>query len=435
MNYFRESKLSKENDLFGYYIISEFDLAYDLSKIIDLVNPTLSNHHHRVAYIAAAIASNLNLPPKTTATVIIASLIHDIGLMLQSEINDISKFDLENYEGLSHAKVGAYLVQRINSFKHLANIIENHHNRWIDNQSDNEALIIHLADRIDVLLKRGTPAYYQRKEVTQKIKSNRGNLFKPEHVDAFLELYDKEFFWLDLDMPDKNKMLRRYFTFEHIIFDKEELVSFTMFLSQIIDFRCSFTATHSAGVSEVAYTLGRLCGLPEHMQVNLKIAGFLHDLGKLAISPAIINKNGELLYEEKVEIKKHPYYTFYALNSLDIFENIKHWAAFHHEFLDGSGYPFHLHGKRLDKGCRIMTVADIFTAVTEDRPYRKGMKKEDVKEILSNLVTTGKIDKEIVGVLLENYEEIDTLRTIAQNAVSNKYNNFKELFFSRSQNN
>lgn len=433
MNYFRTNTLSMENDLFGYYIISEFDLAYDLSKIIDLVNPALSNHHHRVAYIAAAIASELGMSSETIAKIIVASLLHDIGFMLQSEINNISKFDLENYEMLNHSKVGAYLVDKIESFKHLSDIINHHHDKWIENkETEDEALIIHLSDRIDVLLRRDTPAFYQRKDVIEKIKTYSGIFFKPEHVDAFLELYDKEFFWLDVDMPDKNKMLKKYFTFDHIIFDKNEIISFTMFLSQIIDFRCSFTATHSSGVAEVAFTLGRLCGLPEHMMINLKVAGFLHDLGKLAVNPAIINKNGQLLYEEKVEIKMHPYYTFYALNSLDIFENIKQWAAFHHEFLDGSGYPFHLNHKRLDKGCRIMTVADIFTALSEDRPYRKGMEKDEIIKTLNNLVTAGKIDREIVQILLNNYEEADILRRECQEAISKRFNNFKELFYSKT---
>jgi len=188
----------------------------------------------------------------------------------------------------------------------------------------------------------------------------------------------------------------------------------------LIDFRCSFTATHSAGVAAVASKIGELMKLPAFMVTNLKIAGFLHDLGKLSIDPFILYKDGPLSYEERMEIKKHVYYTYYALNSMDIFENIKEWAAFHHEYLDGTGYPFHLSSDRLDTGSRIMTVSDIFTALTEDRPYRKGLPKHNSLEIINKMVSAGKLDPIVVKTLINHYEEIDEVRKISQLVASSK---------------
>jgi len=428
MRFFEKSKSTITDDLNGSYVISAFDLAYNLSKIIDLVNRDLSNHHHRVAYISAAIASACGLTHEKIINTVIAALIHDIGVMLDSEFKELSKFDSSESSKLSHSAVGAFLVSRIESFKHLSDIISKHHFQYSKYpEVEDEALIIHLADRIDVLLKRATPAYYQRDDIKKLISEYSGKYFKPSHVDSFLSLYDKEFFWLDIDAPYKDKLLKKYFIFDTLVLSKEDILSFTHFLSHIIDFRCSFTATHSAGVSSVASKLGELIGLPEHMTTNLRIAGYLHDLGKLAINPYIINKNGQLSTDERIEIKKHTYYTYYVLNSMDIFENIKEWAAFHHEFLDGTGYPFHLEGDRLDLGCRIMTVADIFTALSEDRPYRKGLAKTQILETLIKLCSSGKIDRDVVNTVIKNYDEIESVRKLSQLVVTQKYQEFRNL--------
>lgn len=428
MDFFTKTKTPIFDDLNGSYIISSFDLAYNISKIIDLVNPDLSNHHHRVAYISAAIATAYGLDKKRVTDTVIAALIHDIGVMLESEFKELSKFEITEATKLNHSNVGAFLISKIDTFKHLSDIISKHHlpyNKFPN--TEDEALIIHLADRIDILLKRGTPAYYQKTDIKNQITHYSGKYFKPEHVEALLSIYDREFLWLDIEAPDKDRIMKKYFVFDTLILDKDEILSFTNFLSHIIDFRCSFTATHSAGVASVASKIGELYGLPQYMITNLKIAGYLHDLGKLAINPYIINKNGSLSLDERIEIKKHTYYTFYALNSMDIFENIKEWAAFHHEFLDGSGYPFHLSAERLDIGCRIMTVADIYTALSEDRPYRKGMEKNQIIEILQNLVRDHKIDPEIVDIVVKHFDEIENTRKLSQLIVSQKYQEFRNI--------
>ena len=82
-------------------------------------------------------------------------------------------------------------------------------------------------------------------------------------------------------------------------------------------------------------------------------------------------------------IKGHTYHTFRILHTIGGMPRITEWAAFHHEWLDGNGYPFRHEGKDLTLGARIMAVADVFTAITEDRPYRKGMAREDVLSVLN----------------------------------------------------
>ena len=120
-------------------------------------------------------------------------------------------------------------------------------------------------------------------------------------------------------------------------------------------------------------------------------------------------------------MKEHAYYSFRILNRISGFEDIAVWAALHHEKLDGNGYPFHMGREKLPLGSRIMAVADIFSATTEDRPYRKGMEKERVVSILREDAERGKLSKEVVELLVMHYDEINACRERASRAASEKY--------------
>lgn len=105
-------------------------------------------------------------------------------------------------------------------------------------------------------------------------------------------------------------------------------------------------------------------------------------------------------------MKLHVYYTYRILERIEGIELINEWGAFHHERLDGSGYPFGLKDKDLSLGSRIMQIADIFTALTENRPYRKGLDRYDAIEIIRSLVRDDKLDKDVFSVLEANLELI-----------------------------
>ena len=87
-------------------------------------------------------------------------------------------------------------------------------------------------------------------------------------------------------------------------------------------------------------------------------------------------------------------------------DKVRDWAAFHHERLDGSGYPFHLKGNELDLGSRILALADITTALSEDRPYRKGFSKGEIMDILWEQVREDKVDGDVVRALEKNFDYI-----------------------------
>lgn len=105
-------------------------------------------------------------------------------------------------------------------------------------------------------------------------------------------------------------------------------------------------------------------------------------------------------------IKQHPYYTYRILEQIDGFQTIAEWAALHHETLDGSGYPFRVGEDSLHLGSRMVAVADVFTALSENRPYRQGLDLKEIENIMRGMVSNRKLDAAVVSDLFINSSEL-----------------------------
>lgn len=208
----------------------------------------------------------------------------------------------------------------------------------------------------------------------------------------------------------------------------DDLVSLARIYSQLIDFRSPFTSRHSASVAGVAVKLAELMYFSPLECKRMLIAGFLHDLGKLTIDNAILEKQAALNPEEFDAIRSHTYYTYKLLSHDPVFNEIREWAAFHHERLNGSGYPFHIGDAGLSLGARIMAVADVFSALCEKRPYKDAMPKDKVCSILNGMVESGSLDKNVVDVAVENFEIcLDTCTKCGEDAVA-EYKRIQEIY-------
>jgi HD-GYP domain-containing protein (c-di-GMP phosphodiesterase class II) len=141
----------------------------------------------------------------------------------------------------------------------------------------------------------------------------------------------------------------------------------------------------------------------------------------LAVPNDILEKNGKLNDEEFGFMRKHTYYTYAVLSKINSLEHIAAWAAHHHERQDGNGYPFHVKGNDFSKLARVMAVADVMTALTEDRPYRQGMSRDKTEEILNNMAQDGGIDSSIVRLANRNFLCINDARIKAQREAGNEY--------------
>jgi response regulator RpfG family c-di-GMP phosphodiesterase len=408
-----------KND-FGNISVNLFEMALSLSNALDLIFPTLYNHHKQVCYISTVIAEELDLCTEEYRNIFLASILHDIGAVSLTEDLDIAEFDTQHCH--AHGIHGSRFFEIFTPLKSSANLIKHHHVNW-DNGNGNVfkseivpigSHIIHLADRVSVLIKSGTPVFGQVPLLVSKIKECVGGRFHPKVSEAFFKVSEKESFWLDITSPFLENVLKEKFKNQIIELDIEGLLEFSKFYSSIIDSRSKFTSNHSCGVAISGEILATKLELPERDCLKIKVAGYLHDLGKLVVPKHILEKPGKLSEEEWNIVKTHTYYTYSIIKNVHGLEEIAEIASFHHETLNGTGYPFHHNSDFLSIGARIIAVSDVYTALAEDRPYRSGMPKAEIETVLKNMVRTQKLDGTLVNILLTHYDEIDILRRCAQ---------------------
>jgi putative nucleotidyltransferase with HDIG domain len=152
--------------------------------------------------------------------------------------------------------------------------------------------------------------------------------------------------------------------------------------ADIVDAKSPFTGTHSSRVADVAEGLAARLGLPAPEVVNVRRAGLLHDLGKLGVPNTVLDKPGHLDGSEMEVIRRHPELTLRILDTIPTFADVAELAACHHERLDGTGYFRGMTAPELALGARIVAVADVFEALTADRPYRTAMPVEAALAIM-----------------------------------------------------
>ena len=215
----------------------------------------------------------------------------------------------------------------------------------------------------------------------------------------------------------------------------------------LVDLRTfdDYTYSHSLNVTVLSVVLGTALKLSRDTIYELAIGALIHDTGKMFIEKKILNKPGKLSIEEFAEIKKHSELGFqYLFNNADIPENAKIAALHHHEQYNGNGYPNGLAGGEISLFGRIITAADVYDALSSDRPYRKAMLPSDAVEYIMGgygsmfdpdivkvfikkvapypIGTCVRLSSGDMGIVIKNYEET-SLRPIVKLIINNKPTN------------
>lgn len=149
-----------------------------------------------------------------------------------------------------------------------------------------------------------------------------------------------------------------------------------------VEAKDKYTHGHSENVMKYTMILARHLKLSKKEIEQIKYAGLLHDIGKIGVDEAILNKPGKLTNEEFEQIKKHPVIGAHIISNVPFFKSLVPLIRHHHEFYDGTGYPDELVGNQIPFGAQILSVADAFEAMTSNRPYRKAMPYEKAFSIL-----------------------------------------------------
>ena len=222
-------------------------------------------------------------------------------------------------------------------------------------------------------------------------KHRRGRWFDPSLVDAFLRFCGDREFWVALDAPDVSKWEPPDLALPG---DDARLDRISEAFARVIDAKSPFTAHHSQRVAEIADGIAMVLDFGADERRTLRRAALLHDIGKLAISNRILDKPGKLSAEEFRAVQTHPAHTLRILERAPCFADLADLAANHHEKLDGSGYPRSLGADALDLPMRVLAVADIYEALTADRPYRGPLPVEEALAIIDRDVP-GRLDVDV----------------------------------------
>lgn len=413
------------------YNINFFDFLNCLTNITDWIIPQLGNHHKQVALISLRLAEELNISPQEQKHLLNAAILHDIGAISLKE--RLATLNFENTGGQAHAEAGYYLLKDFEPATQAAKIIRYHHTPWktsdieLNKQVPFASRILFLADHISLMLNKKENVLKQSHNIIKRIFSSNDNLFEPNSLRAFLNLAEKEAFWLDIVSPLIDNQLKAFASNNLLLLDKDLLLEFANVFRKIIDFRNPFTATHSSGVSASAHFLGNVAGLCPHTCFELKAAGYIHDLGKMAVPVSILESENKLTNEEFNQMRSHTFYTYRVLEPMKDLERINKYGAYHHERIDGTGYPFKLKDKELPFGSKVLAVADVFTALMEDRPYRKGMKLENALNIIQKMGENKKLDLQITSLLENCADELNETRIKAQTDSRTEYNKLVDV--------
>ncbi|MBU9711577.1 HD-GYP domain-containing protein [Evansella tamaricis] len=183
--------------------------------------------------------------------------------------------------------------------------------------------------------------------------------------------------------------------------ERENLINLTAVLAESLDARDKYTSYHSKNVAYYSSEIGKGMGLPTKICEILYVGGLLHDVGKIGVPEAILNKPSKLTDEEFEKIKQHPSIGYNMLKHIPDFRknSILDIVLHHHERFDGKGYPARLKGEEIPLGARITAIADAFDAMTSRRIYRDDKGLEYALNELTNGENT-QFDPEITKTFL-----------------------------------
>jgi putative nucleotidyltransferase with HDIG domain len=219
------------------------------------------------------------------------------------------------------------------------------------------------------------------------LQERSGTWFDPQLVRIALSLHQQGTLWANCSPGDSEEDTRRAVLdldagTRHQL-EPGRVDQICEAFADVVDAKSHFTFRHSIGVADAAFGIAETMGLPADRVQLVRRAALLHDIGKLSISNTILDKRAVLSASEWNAVRQHPRTTRLILERVRSFREMAVIAGEHHEKLDGSGYPDKLTARDLSLESRIIAVADVFGALSEDRPYRAGINLQDTLSIMT----------------------------------------------------
>ncbi|WP_305097789.1 HD-GYP domain-containing protein [Croceibacterium aestuarii] len=421
---------------------------------LDLTEGQPQGHSIRACYIASELAREIGLPEQDRAAVYYATLLKDLGCSSNAaRIHELYRADDLSFKAnwkavapglgatlkfvFAHTARGAPLKARVNAIAHILKngdaiaqeMIETRCTRGahiarelrfgegvaqgiyhLDEHWDGSGRpgrlaggAIPLASRFaliaqiaDVFHRAAGPM-----SACTEVALRSGSWLDPELCSAFARIAARPRFWARLESPALETQVMAMAPDVEDEVDDDYLDAITAAFGKVVDAKSPYTAGHSARVADYSEQLGHRLGvLPTRLR-RLKRAATLHDVGKLGVSSAILEKPGKLDADEWVVMRSHASHTQAILGRIGALADMAPIAAAHHERLDGKGYPLGLGEQVISRETRIITLCDFYDALTAERPYRAAM---PIPQALA--VMEGEVGKAIDGDGFEALREL-----------------------------
>ncbi|MEN6389844.1 MAG: HD-GYP domain-containing protein [Syntrophomonas sp.] len=212
-------------------------------------------------------------------------------------------------------------------------------------------------------------------------------------IILFVDSMDQLYFFTTRNLNQRIDLLQEEYAAE-----MEMVEDVVISLARTIDAKDRYTEGHTERVSQYSVFLGEKAGLSEKRLENLRMGALIHDIGKIGIDQDVLNKPGKLDDQERQHIETHPLLGERICTPLKAFKDVRSIIRSHHEKLDGSGYPDGLRGDAINLETRIVTIADIFDALTTERSYRQALSIETAITIMKEEAALGKLDAELIAL-------------------------------------
>lgn len=382
-------------------IIAQISIALDAVEQ-DLLGAS-TFHGARIGLYCLKMAKSLNFSDMDALYLSYCAMLHDNALTEYILSERPGKEQVKNLK--SHCVIGESNMRFLPMGDSIQNYILYHHERpdgkgpfgLIGTEIPLAPALIAIADQVDVAFHLQKRTAKDLPKIAEWITSKIDVLFLPEAAQAAIQVLDETLLMTMKNDTIQRSLMKALSPNVLISLTSKELVMLSGMVSKIIDYKSSFTRKHSLQIANKAWFICKERDYDEDKSACIYLAASLHDVGKLMIPSSILEKPGELTSEEYEIIKSHVRYTWDILGQITGFEEIARWSAYHHEKLDGSGYPFGLKAADLDPISRLMACLDIYQAVSEARPYHPKRGHRETMEVLYHMAQNGLIDAEIVA--------------------------------------
>lgn len=404
------------------------DMLYAFSFALDCVEGELlgvrARHSERVAYMCIKTAQKLGIAGCELSSLAAGAVLHDNALTeyISSERQrdvDGSAFGdpakrtaalKQNF--IRHCELGEKNVEIMPFYQQIQGAVLCHHENANGSgplkrksaETPVFAQLIHIADTIDNIFSLDVLDEGKYEKISAYINKNSDVLFSREVAGAFRDAFPASSMTVLQGEGIRGKLIA-LLPHQSVAYSNEDVQALATMFAKITDYKSHFTCSHSLGIAQKSRKMGEYYGCGDEECTKLYLAGALHDIGKLAIANTILEKPGKLTSKEFEVMKGHALYTWKILNEIDGLGEIVEWASFHHEKLNGRGYPFGKKSSELNRNERLLCCIDIYQALTEARPYKPGRSHTDTMTVMREMAAKGEIDAGITEDINKCYEQ------------------------------